>query len=267
MTWEEVRRTLTVYRRLLANDCENYLRLAADADRNGRERARDVQKRSDNLEKLEQDIQRVERKAQRAWELLRTPQDCERVMELLTAAWNELNTELLRGPSFRLKNKKRATQWRQLENAHRDAEKTGQQFLAALGSYQRIVQELAPFAKLPFPPPYSDEALRLAHEAIFFNWPREVERCVKEAISVVHRLEHISDYPPHIILPAPQRGRPEKPKVNTAILELIEIFSRPETAIRSAKVHTHALLFVAGVWRDPHVDGLEIKAHKLRKSL
>jgi hypothetical protein len=264
MTWEEARRTLAVYRRLIANDCENYLRNAADADRNGRERSQDVQKRSEQLEELEQDIQRVEKKAQRAWELLRTPQDRERVMALLTAAWNELNMELLRGPSFRFKNKKRTAQWRQLEKAHRNAEKTGQQFLTALESYQRIVQELAPFAKLPFPPPYSGEALRLAHEAIVFNWPREVERCVKEAISVVHRLEQISDYPPHIIPPAPRRGRPEKPKLNTAILELIAIFSRLEMSTRSAKVHTHALLFVAGVWRDPHADGLEIKAHKLR---
>lgn len=179
MTWEEVRRILAVYRHLLANDCKHYLRLAADADRNGRERARAVQKRSKQLGKLEQDIQRVEKKAQRAWELLRTPQDRERVMALLTAAWNELNMELLRGPSFRLKNKKQTAQWRQLEKAHRNAEKTGQQFLTALESYQRTVQELAPFAKLPFPPPFSGEALRLAYEAIFFNWPREVERCVE----------------------------------------------------------------------------------------
>jgi len=233
----------------------------------GGERSLDVQERRDQLGELEQDIQRVEKKAHRAWELLPTPRDRERVMALLTAAWNGLNMELLRGPSFRLKNKKRTAQWRQLEKAHWKAEKTGQQFLTALESYQPIVQELAPFAKLPFTPPFSGEALRLAHEAIVFNWPREVERCVEEAISVVHRLEQISDYPPHIIPPAPRRGRPEKPKVNTAILELIEIFLRLKTSTKRAKVHTHALLSVAGVWRDPRVDGLEIKAHKLLQHL
>lgn len=267
MTWEEARRILAVYRHMLANACENYLRNAADADRNGRGRARGVQERSKKLRELEQNIQQVEKKAQCAWKLLRTLRDRERVMALLTDAWNELNMELLRGPSFRLKNKKRPAQWRQLEKAHRKAEKTSQQFLTALESYQRIVQELAPFAKLPFPPPFSGEALRLAHETIVFNWPRAVERCVEEARSVVHRLEQISDYPPRVLPPAPQRGQPEKPKVNTAILELIEIFLRRKTANRRAKVHTHALLSTAGVWRDPRVDGLEIKAHKLQQHL
>ena len=63
---------------------------------------------------------------------------------------------------------------------------------------------------------------------------------------------------------SPERGPKGLEERNTAILEIEKIFRRVCSSNRQALIHTHTLLYVAGLWTDPKPDSLGLKAANLR---
>ena len=94
-----------------------------------------------------------------------------------------------------------------------------------------------------------------------------VRGCIREVEQILECFEQIDDSIPPFLMKGPKQGpgRQEQLALNTAILEIDGIFRTSGLSDHKALIHTHSLLYAAGIWPDPEEQGLTFKLFQLHR--
>jgi hypothetical protein len=208
------------------------------------------------------ELEKAATKVHQAWSLLDSEKR-QQVLELLHGAYGEA-TRMILHADLNANNQKKQNdpRKRSMEKRRRKVQTAARNFCAAVKtSGEKFLDAL-------------DAYLVDTPRGKFFS--REVEKYLEEAQEIIQAFQHIEQEfysesksqeaePSEPATPLKQ-GPKELERRNKAILEIEDIFRSLCRSKRQPRIHTHTLLYVAGLWTDPEPDSLQLKAANLRKS-